>query len=79
MGIKGNPSTTYHPQTDGQMERVNQSVKEFLTMFVNNKQNDWSNWLAVAQFCHNDQKTFRNDLLSLLLNIWIPPEQRTGT
>ncbi len=24
-------------------------------MFVNHQQDDWSNWLAVAQFCHNDQ------------------------
>ena len=56
MGIKGNPSTAYHPQTDGQTERANQSVKEFLTMFVNDKQDDWSDWLAVAQFCHNDRK-----------------------
>ena len=56
MGIKGNPSTAYHPQTDGQMERVNQSVKEFLTMFVNDKQDDWSDWLAIVQFCHNDWK-----------------------
>ena len=55
LGIKGNPSTAYHPQTDGQTERVNQSVKEFLTMFVNNKQDDWSDWLAIAQFCHNDR------------------------
>ena len=47
LGIKGNPSTTYHPQTDGQTERVNQSVKEFLTMFVNDKQDDWSDWLVL--------------------------------
>ena len=56
LGIKGNPSTAYHPQTDGQTEQVNQSVKEFLTMFVNNKQDDWSDWLAIAQFCHNDRR-----------------------
>ena len=55
LGIKGNPSTAYHPQTNGQTERVNQSVKEFLTMFVNDKQDDWSDWLAIAQFCHNDR------------------------
>jgi hypothetical protein len=54
LGIKGNPSMVYHPQTDGQTERVNQLVREFLTMFVNDKQDDWSDWLAVAQFCHND-------------------------
>ena len=47
--------TAYHPQTDGQTERVNQEVKEFLTMFVNHRQDNWSDWLAVAQFCHNDR------------------------
>ena len=56
MGIKGNPSTAYHPQTDGQTERVNQSVEEFLTMFVNDKQDNWSDWLSIVQFCHNDHK-----------------------
>ena len=56
LGIKGNPSMAYHPQTDGQTERVNQEVKEFLTIFVNNKQDDWSEWLPIAQFCHNDRQ-----------------------
>ena len=56
LGIKGNPSTDYHPQTDRQMEQVNQEVKEFLTIFVNEKQDNWSNLLSVAQFCHNDRK-----------------------
>ena len=56
LGIKGNPSTAYHPQTDGQTEQVNQEVKEFLTIFVNEKQDNWSDLLSMAQFCHNDQK-----------------------
>ena len=56
LGIKGNPSTTYHPQTDGQTERVNQEVKEFLTIFVNEKQDNWSDLLSMAQFCHNNWK-----------------------
>ena len=56
LGIKQNASMAYHPQTDGQTERVNQEVKEFLTMFVNYKQDNWSDWLSVAQFCHNDRQ-----------------------
>ena len=56
LGIKGNPSTAYHPQTDRQTECVNQEVKEFLTIFVNNKQDDWSEWLPITQFCHNDRQ-----------------------
>ena len=24
-------------------------------MFVNHRQDNWSDWLAVAQFCHNDR------------------------
>ena len=56
LGIKGNPSTAYHPQTDRQTERVNQEVKEFLTISINEKQDNWSDLLSMAQFCHNDQK-----------------------
>ncbi len=55
LRIKANASTAYHPQTDRQTEQVNQEVHEFLTMFMNHQQDDWSDWLAVAQFCHNDQ------------------------
>ena len=34
LKIERNPSTAYHPQTDGQAERANAIVKEFLTFMV---------------------------------------------
>ena len=56
LGIEPNPSTAYHPQTDGQTERVNQELEEYLQIYVNKRQNNWVDWLPIAQFCHNDQQ-----------------------
>jgi len=44
LGIQANPSTSYHPQTDGQTERINQEVEQYLRVFVNYRQDDWADW-----------------------------------
>jgi transposase InsO family protein len=53
LGIKQNLSTAYHPQTDGQSERTNQWLEQYLRIFGNYSQNDWANWLPLAQYIHN--------------------------
>ena len=55
LGIKLSPSTAYHPQTDGQTERVNQEIEQFLRLFVNHRQDDWSEWLPIAEFSYNNR------------------------
>jgi hypothetical protein len=55
LGIKMNPSTAYHPQTDGQTERINQEVEQYLRLFVNYRQDDWVEWLPLAEFSYNDK------------------------
>ena len=45
----------YHPQTDSQTKRVNQEVKQFLHLFINQRQDDWYDWLSIAEFAYNDQ------------------------
>jgi len=35
-------SMAYHPQTDGQTERINQEIGTFLQHYVNYKQDDWT-------------------------------------
>src|SRR5271170_7286056 len=54
LGIKGTPSTAYHPQTDGQTERVNQEIETYIRFYMNHLQNDWSDWTSMAMFAYND-------------------------
>jgi hypothetical protein len=46
-------STSYHPQTDGQTERVNQCLEAYLCCFVHACPTHWKNWLALAEFWYN--------------------------
>jgi len=38
LGIQMKLSTAYHPQTDGQMERINQELEQYLRVFINHRQ-----------------------------------------
>ena len=45
LGIKSKLSTVFHPQTDGQTERVNQKLEQYLKMFIDHRQEQWPEWL----------------------------------
>ena len=53
LGIRRKLSTAYHPQTDGQTERANQDLENYLRRYVSWKQDDWARWLAVTEFAAN--------------------------
>src|SRR5258707_9602044 len=55
LGVKLTPSTSYHPQTDGQTERVNQEIEAYLQVFVSHQQDDWADWLPLAEFAYNNK------------------------
>ena len=40
LGIETKLSTAYHLQTDGQMERTNQELEQYLRMYVNHRQSN---------------------------------------
>lgn len=46
-------STTYHPQTDGQTERVNQCLETFLRCFAHACPSKWVQWVSLAEFWYN--------------------------
>ena len=54
LGTKLNFSTTYHPQTDGQTERVNQVLEDMLRMYVMDKPTKWEDYLHLVEFAYNN-------------------------
>jgi len=55
LGIKTKLSTAFHPQTDGQTERMNQELEQYLWFFIEHRQKDWPERLAMAEFMVNNK------------------------
>src|SRR5712672_3795660 len=53
LRIKQNISSAYHPQTDGQSERTNQSLEQYLRLYCGSQQKEWAFWLPLAQYTRN--------------------------
>jgi hypothetical protein len=53
VGTQLHYSTAYHPQTDGQSERVNQCLEQYLRCAVQDNPKHWRRWLAMAEFWYN--------------------------
>ncbi|KAH0610200.1 uncharacterized protein H6S33_011727 [Morchella sextelata] len=47
-------STAFHPQTDGQTERINAIMEQYLRSYVSYQQDDWVRWLPMAEFATNN-------------------------
>jgi len=55
LGIQTKLSMAFHPQTDGQTERMNQELEQYLWFFIEHRQKDWPEWLAAAEFAINNK------------------------
>ena len=54
LGTKLGLSTAYHPQTDGQTERVNRTLEQMLRAYVNYRQDNWKELLPMVEFAYNN-------------------------
>jgi len=68
LGIKTKLSTAFHPQTDGQTERMNQEVEQYLRFFIEHRQKDWLEWLAMAEFAINNKVHMATKTLPFMAN-----------
>ena len=56
LGIQQNLSTAFHPRTDGQTERMNAWVEQYLRSWATGRQNNWAKLLPLAEYVHNSWK-----------------------
>ena len=62
LKIKRRLSIAFHFQIDGQIERMNSVMKQFLRVFVNFEQNDWIKLLLMVEFAYNNSKHAFTDI-----------------
>ncbi|MBW0500002.1 hypothetical protein O181_039717 [Austropuccinia psidii MF-1] len=54
LNISRDLSTAYHPETDGQNKRVNQTLEQYLCIYVSYHKDDLNTWLPPAEFSYNN-------------------------
>ena len=54
LGTRLSMSTAYHPQSDGQTERMNRTIEDMLRAYVNNQGDDWDEHLVAAEMAINN-------------------------
>jgi hypothetical protein len=57
LGVKKKLSTSFHLETDGQTERTNQTLEQYLRMYANKLQDNWVELLPTAQLAYNSTRS----------------------
>ena len=55
LGVEAGITTAYHPQANGQTERMNREVATYLRLFCNKRKSDWVDLLPTAEFALNNR------------------------
>ena len=74
LGVKLNMSTPFHPQTDGQTERVNQVLEAYLRHYCNFMQDDWADLLHMAEYAYNTATSESTKMSPFEANYGFQPE-----
>ena len=61
-------STAFHSEFDEQIERTNQTLEQYLRMYIDNKEEHWARLLSTAMMTYNDTKSEATDYTSYFVN-----------
>ena len=68
LGAKRSMSTAYHPQSDGQTERMNRVLEDMLRHYCDPSQADWDEHLSLAEFAVNNAVQASTKFTPFMLN-----------
>ena len=68
LGIQTKLLTAYHSQTNRQTERINQELEQYLRVFIDHRQEQWSDWLGMAEFAYNNKIHSTTKILPFKVN-----------
>mmetsp|Transcript_11 Transcript_11/g.18 ORF Transcript_11/g.18 Transcript_11/m.18 type:complete len:343 (+) Transcript_11:2918-3946(+) len=73
LNTKLSMSTAFHPQTDGQTERMNQTVEQVLRHYLNPQQTNWDTCLPFVEFALNNSVNVATGHTPFFLNYGFHP------
>ena len=73
LGIKANRSTTFHPQTDGQTERLNSVLEQYLRIYCDYQHKNWASLINMAEFSHSNSRHSTTTLTPFFANYGFHP------
>ncbi|KAJ9517102.1 hypothetical protein QJQ45_002613 [Haematococcus lacustris] len=75
LRVQVNLSSAYHPQTDGQTERMNRVVEEMLRHYIRPDQRDWADHLPLVEFAINNARQESTRFTPFYLNYGYHPRR----
>lgn len=76
LQISSKLSTAYHPQTNGQTERTNQILEQYLRAYTSYQQDDWIDHLALAEFAYNNSPSATTKVTPFFANYGFHPRHQ---
>lgn len=78
LGVNQKLSTAFHPETDGQTERVNSVINQYLRAYTSYQPDNWVPLLPLAEFAYNNTVHTATGVAPFFANYGLHPNNGTG-